>query len=129
MLGCNDVKIGYLNADGAEYAPAEMTIPKEIDATYPNYYVRIQYESPWVTSIIQGVLGTSPIRYEIADVKASDGGDADMFKSELVMGGVGRMEVPLYPESPAGKYVISVKIYNESYSHILEDAYTFTIID
>ena len=129
FFGCHSVTVGYLVTENAEYAPNEMNIPKEIPATYPNYSIRTANNSPWVTNVIQGVMGTQPINYEIAEVKASEGGNAEAFKAELKIRGAGLMEVPLYPEAPIGKYVVSIRIYNEGYSHIVNDVYTFNIVE
>ena len=129
FFGCHDVTVGYLTTENAEYAPKEMEIPKEIPATYPNYAIRTANNSPWVTSVIQGVMGTQPINYEIAGVKASEGGNAEAFKAELEIRGAGLMQVPLYPQAPVGKYVVSIRVYNEGYSHVLEEVYTFNIVE
>ena len=60
-------------------------------------------------------------------MKASDGGDAKIFKTELKIRGGGIMEVPFVPESPNGRYTVSLKVEAEEYSAIIEDAFTFVI--
>ena len=127
LCGCRDTKIGYLITDNAEYIPKTMEIPKEIDRTDPKNKTRVDNNAPWVTYPMQGVLGTQPINYAIADVEATDGGNAQKFREELVMRGGGMMEVPLDPASPVGTYVVSVRVYNEDHSQILTGAFTFTI--
>lgn len=52
---------------------------------------RIYNVAPWVSPKMQGVIGTNPIRYEIAGVESADG-DAEMFRSLLTVRGGGRME-------------------------------------
>ena len=37
------------------------------------------------------------------------------------------MEVPFVPESPNGRYVISLRVEAEEYTSIIEDAFTFVI--
>lgn len=56
-----------------------------------------------------------------------DGGDAEIFKQELTVRGGGIMEVPYIPESPNGRYIVSLKVENDEYSAILEDVFTFVI--
>lgn len=124
-FGCRSVDVGYLRAENAEYIPDEMVIRKVLDPDQDK--IMIEYNSPWVTTIIQGVLGTQPVLYEVHSVKAEDGGDAEVFRKELSIRGHGRMEVPLHFEAPVGKYIVSVKVKNQDYSHVLEDAFTFVV--
>ena len=123
--GCQDMKIGYLKTDDASYLPNELEVRKTLDPETDK--IRIENESPWVTSGIQGVLGTSPLLYEFVSVKVSDGGDAELFKKELTVRGAGVMELPLYTKLPAGRYVVTLKVANDGYSAILQDAYTFVV--
>ena len=37
------------------------------------------------------------------------------------------MEVPLKPEAPAGRYVVTLRVSNEDYSAMLSDIFTFII--
>ena len=123
--GCQDMKIGYLKTDGAGYLPNELEVKKTLDPKEDA--IRIANEAPWVTSRIQGVLGTSPLLYEFVSVKASEGGDAELFKKEIIVRGAGVMELPLHTELPAGRYVVTLKVENEGYSAILPDVYTFVV--
>ena len=87
---------------------------------------KIEEAIPWSTSTIEGVLGTQPIRYSIADVTSTDG-NADLFKEELVMYGGGRMQLPFACKAPKGTYRVSIIIENEGYSHRLDNAFTYII--
>ena len=58
---------------------------------------------------------------------AFDGGDAEVFKKELKVRGGGIMEVPFVPESPNGRYTVSLRVDAEEYSAIIENAFTFVI--
>lgn len=82
---------------------------------------------PWLTNAISGVLGTEPLHYEFVSVKAFDGGNADLFSKEIVVRGNGRMEVPLRPTAPKGRYLVTIKVSNEGYSAVLPDVFTFII--
>lgn len=125
LMGCTKTKIGYMKADNAEYIPNILEIRTELDPVVDA--IRIKNNAPWVTMKIAGVLGTDPLMYSLVSVKALDGGDAEIFKSELKVLGRGVMQVPLVPKSPKGKYVISLKVSNEDYSANLTDIYTFII--
>ena len=80
-----------------------------------------------MTNAISGVLGTEPLHYEFVSVKAFDGGNADLFSKEIVVRGNGRMEVPLRPTAPKGRYLVTIKVSNEGYSAVLPDVFTFII--
>ena len=104
LMGCHDVKIGFLKVEDAEYIPNTMTIPAKLvtaeENPKTNDQIRIDNNSPWVTNAISGVLGTEPLQYEFVSVEATEGGDADLFVKEIVVRGHGRMEVPLRPTAP-----------------------------
>ncbi len=125
LFACDDKEIGYLDISRAEYAPNLMEIPKYEDIDEEGD--RFKLGTPWVTLRIQGVLGTEPIIYSIESVKASDGGNAELFKNELEIIGGGTMYYPIQPKAPAGTYVVSIRLTNEGYSKVLEEAYTFVV--
>lgn len=91
------------------------------------YRLRVANRISWTTSEIEGVDGTAPIFYSIADVWAEKGGNADIFRSEIVIKGGGRMTMPYDFKSPAGYYHLSITISNEGYSRTLKDVFTFII--
>ena len=64
---------------------------------------------------------------KIGYLKASDGGDAELFKQEIVVRGGGVMELPLYTKLPAGRYVVTLRVSNDGYSSALPDVYTFIV--
>ncbi|WP_455510471.1 hypothetical protein [Butyricimonas paravirosa] len=128
FCACNNVKIGYLQTDSAEYFPDSLVIRTVLgDDRYDEN--REANNAPWVTNNISGVLGTEPLQYKLMSVKALDGTetDAKVFGEELVVRGCGKMEVPLKPAAPKGRYRVTLKVYNEDYSAILPDVFTFII--
>lgn len=128
FCACNNVKIGYLQTDGAEYFSDSLIIRTVLgDDQYDEN--RKANNAPWVTNIISGVLGTDPMQYKLVSVKALDGtvADAKVFGEELVVRGCGKMEVPLKPAAPKGRYMVTLKVNNEDYSAILPDVFTFII--
>lgn len=127
FIGCDDVVVGYLETENAEYTPNNMEIPKLEDLDEITDALRIENKSPWVTQSIQGIAGTPPLIYSIEGITATDGGNGDVFKDELKIIGNGSFYYPLEHKAPAGKYVVSVRVSNEGYSHVLKDIYTFVV--
>lgn len=122
--GCTDQQIGYLQTGNAVYVPDRMDIRLVLDEELDAY--RIYNVAPWVSPKMQGVIGTNPIRYEIAGVESADG-DAAMFRALLTIRGGGRMEFPLVSDIPPGEYRISIRVSNEGHSRILENIFTFNV--
>lgn len=125
VLGaCHDVKVGFLKANNAEYYPDSLVVETDLSKVSQN---KLDNNAPWVTNTISGMLGTDPLNYEFVSVKAFEGGDADIFAKEIIVRGSGRMEFPLRTEAPKGRYVVTLKVYNEDHSAILPDIFTFII--
>ena len=116
LVACNDVTVGYLETENAEYIPDNMEIPQIEDLDEVVDALRIKNNAPWVTQPIQGI-----------EVTATEGGDAMVFKQELRIIGNGSFYYPLEHKAPAGKYVVSIRITNEGYSHVVKDIYTFVV--
>lgn len=127
LFACDDKEVGFLDISRAEYSPDTMEIPKYEDIDEFEEWQRLELGTPWVTLRMQGVLGTEPIVYSIESVKASDGGNAELFKEELEIIGGGSMYYPIQPKAPAGTYIVSIRLTNEGYSKVLEEAYTFIV--
>ncbi|MBC5622045.1 MULTISPECIES: hypothetical protein [Butyricimonas] len=125
LWSCHDVKVGYLKADNAEYDPTSIVVRKELDPEEDE--LRIMNDANWVSPKIQGVLGTNPLNYELVNVTATEGGDAEAFKQEVVVRGGGIMELPLHTKVPKGHYLVSLRVYNEDYSAELKNAFTFIV--
>lgn len=124
FAGCSEPQIGYLQTVNAVYVPDRMDIRLVLDEELDAY--RIYNVAPWVSPQMQGVIGTNPIRYEIAGVESPDG-DAAMFRALLTIRGGGRMEFPLVSDIPPGEYRISVRVSNEGHSRTLENIFTFDV--
>lgn len=127
LSACHTTTIGYLRADGASFNPDSLIIRKELDPDDPTDRVRIQNNAPWVTTKIQGMLGTAPINYRLLNVKATEGGDASVFRQEITVRGIGIMQVPLKFNAPKGRYLISLEVYNEDHTAELKDIFTFIV--
>ena len=127
LAGCNDTKVGYLKADNASYGIDSLEIRKELDPNDPDDQKKIEMEIPWLTERIQGVLGTAPLRYELLSVQAPSAEARAIFEEEINVRGAGMMELPLRTELPVGRYLVSLRVYNEDYSANLEDIFTFIV--
>ena len=73
FIGCDDVTVGYLETENAQYTPNGIVIPKTEDLDEVTDALRIKNNAPWVTQPIQGIEGTDPIIYSVESVTASEG--------------------------------------------------------
>ena len=71
------------------------------------------------------MIGTSPIEFEVVEVEATEGGNAELFRHLVNVRGGGRMEFPLISDITPGRYRVSLRVFNEGYSHIVKDVFTF----
>lgn len=90
---------------------------------------QIQDTIPWTSSPIEGVLGTDPIIYSIAEVKGEDHAKANLFSKYLTIIGGGRFVLYWSKNEflPVGRYVVSIQISNEGYSRVINDVFTFIV--
>ncbi|MBS9766382.1 MAG: hypothetical protein KGV44_02440 [Flavobacteriaceae bacterium] len=130
-LSCNKIPVGYLQTEEAVFIPDKVEVYRDLD---PNDN-RVIDNIPWTSLRVQGVSGTNPINYEFHSVKVSDGGDKEAFvklvKSGevVVQGGIIRLFQSGVKKLPNGSYTISLNVYNEGYSAVLKDAFTFVVKD
>ena len=87
---------------------------------------RIERKYPWVSSPIQGILGTYPIHYKIAGVHTSDG-DVESFYNEVQLRGDSCFEVPFENSIKEGTYYIDVNIYNRGYSLVRDSLFIIVV--
>lgn len=124
---CHDIKVGYLETENAIYVPDSLIIRLEPDVNldYPRYI----YESDWISTGIQGVLGTAPINYRITNVRAEGGGDAEAMKESCTINGAGIFSVPYHHELPIGTYYMSIEISNGDHSYQFDDIFRIIIVE
>lgn len=123
-ISCHDVKIGYLETENAVYVPDSLIV--DLGWTVENY-VRWENESDWVSTGIQGVLGTAPITYRIIDVKVDGEGDAEAMKAACKINGGGIFIVPFHHKIPKGIYIMSIEISNGDYHYIKDDIFRIIV--
>ena len=130
VAACNTMPVGFLRTEGASFSPDTLNVYHNPHASTPRY----NDHRPWVSYRIQGVAGTNPINYELADVKATEGGDAEKFKA-LAQKGLLKVDggmIVLMHEGVAelpnsGRYTLSLRFYNDGHSQTISDVYTIIV--
>ena len=130
VAACNTMPVGFLRTEGASFSPDTLNVYHNPHASTPRY----NDHRPWVSYRIQGVAGTNPINYELANVKATEGGDAEKFKA-LAQKGLLKVDggmIVLMQEGVAelpnsGRYTLSLRVYNDGHSQTISDVYTIIV--
>ena len=130
VAACNTMPVGFLRTEGASFSPDTLNVYHNPHASTPRY----NDHRPWVSYRIQGVAGTNPINYELAGVKATEGGDAEKFKA-LAQKGLLKVDggmIVLMHEGVAelptsGRYTLSLRVYNDGHSQTISDVYTIIV--
>ena len=130
VAACNTMPVGFLRTEGASFSPDTLNV-------YHNPHsstLRYNDHRPWVSYRIQGVAGTNPINFELAGVKATEGGDAEKFKALAqkgllkVDGGMIVLMQEGVSELPtSGRYTLSLRVYNDGHSKTIDDVYTIIV--
>lgn len=131
VAACNTMPVGFLRTKGASFSPDTLNVYHNPHAST----LRFTDNLPWVSYRIQGVAGTNPINYELANVKATEGGDAERFKALAqkgllkVDGGMIVLMQEGVTELPNGRYTLSLRVYNDGHSQTIDDVYTIIVGD
>ena len=121
VTGCQDITVGYLETRDAVYAPDSVIVKSVLDPVGDAR--QIEFEIPWQSTSIEGILGTAPIRYSIKNI-ASEHPDAT---SQFSMQGAGIIKLPWNHTVPPGRYVFDVEVSNEGYNVVLERIFTVIV--
>ena len=130
VAACNTMPVGFLRTEGASFSPDTLNVYHNPHSSTPRY----NDHRPWVSYRIQGVAGTNPINFELAGVKATEGGDAEKFKA-LAQKGLLKVDggmIVLMHEGVAelpnsGRYTLSLRVYNDGHSKTIDDVYTIIV--
>lgn len=125
LLGCHEVKVGYLETENANYNPNVLEVRKTLDPVIDADRIDKKYN--WISYPIDGIVGTQPMYMSIASVKEENGGDVQKFLEEVKVRGNGTFDVPFDNQIPEGKYIITLKVENEGYSALLPDIFTIWV--
>ena len=125
---CNEKTIGYLITENASYVPDTLIIRKNPDPIEDR--VRIEYNAPWISSNLEGYEGTAQIEFSVESVTSSLGEEAALvFKEEVSIRGGGYLMYPLNNNAQPGRYTVSVRLTGPGYSQVIQDAYTFIVVE
>ena len=128
LCGCHETTVGFLKTDNAEYAPSSMEVRRTLDPDRSPDMNMIVTGADWASNEMAGVLGTSPLIFSLEDVKATEGGNAELFKEQVRVIGGGRVYFPSKDiKAPNGTYVLSIRVSNPGYSVVLKDVFTVII--
>ncbi len=121
VTGCQDITVGYLETRDAVYAPDSMIVKSLLDPVEDAR--QIEFEIPWQSTSIEGILGTAPIRYSIKNITC----DYPEATSQFSMQGAGIIKLPWNHTVPPGRYVFDVEVSNEGYNVVLERIFTVIV--
>ena len=128
LFSCHETTIGYLETKDASYDPDTLYIYKNPDPIAEA--VRIENNAPWVSFSLQGYEGTEPIIFSVESVTSDQGEEAAAtFKSEISIRGGGALMYPLENKAVPGTYVVAIRLTNPGYSHVIEKAMTFIVVE
>lgn len=126
LSACEKPRVGYLEVENAEFAPDTLFIRTVLDPAKDA--TREANQAPWVSGVIQGVLGTDPMIYELVSITSPGREEAaNVLAGEIKVHGNSRMEIPLKPQAPKGTYNVTLRVSNEGYSALLPDIFTIVI--
>ena len=126
--GCHSIDVGFLITENASYMPDTLVVHKTPDPVADA--TRIKYNTPWQTMPLQGYEGTEPVLFSIESIRSPLGEEAArVFQSELTIIGAGKIYYPLTNNARPGRYIVSIRLTNEGYSKVVEDAFTFIVVE
>ena len=121
---CSKMDVGYLRTEGASFTPDSLNVFHNIDSTS----VRATDSLPFVSIRI-------PVNYELSSVKADSPSASELFMKLYkegkisVAGGLIVVSQNASRQLPNGRYVLSLKVYNEDHEAILKDVFTIVVTD
>lgn len=126
---CHQTTIGYLITTNAVYVDDSLVIRLTPDPVLDA--VRIKNEADWVTVNMSGFEGTVPVLFTIESVSNLSGDEAAAleFQEKLAIRGSGIMSFPWGASVPPGKYIVSVRLTNSGYSQVVNDCFTFIVVE
>ena len=131
MMSCSKMKVGYLRTAGASFAPDSINVFHNIDPTSDRYIE----QQPFVSTSIQGVAGTNPVNFELASVKADTPAAGELFmklykEGEIsVVGGKVIVSLKATQQLTNGRYLLTLKVYNEDHEALLKDIFKVVVTD
>lgn len=121
-ISCNDIPVGYLETESAEYVPSTMTV--DVNNASQN---AIDNEIPFVGTAMQGVLGTMPFSFKIGGIHSNNTEGVKQLEKVIYIRGNGVVEVPFKHGVLPGQYILDVIVSNEGHSVQLDSIFTVEI--
>ena len=90
---------------------------------------KVKYKFPYVSSEIDGVLGTDILYFRVINVKSENAGNSAKFMDNVEVKGHGQISVNYNPDVPVGTYLLTLEVKNEGRTKIIEDVFTVIIKD
>lgn len=90
---------------------------------------KVDFELPYLSSNIDGVLGTDIMYYRVVEVKSENQKNAAKFMDYVEVKGKGCVSVKYNPDVPAGAYLLTLEVKNEGRTRLIEDVFTVVLKD
>lgn len=127
-VSCHETTVGFLDVEDASYKPDTMYVYKTPDPEEDA--IRIETKAPWISTKLQGYDGTEQIYFSVESVKSDLGESvAQAFMQDLTIRGGGELMYPFENDATPGAYVVSIRLTNEGYSKVIEDAMTIIVTE
>jgi hypothetical protein len=121
------IEMGYTPAQLATRDNPLGAIVPEFSFTFEKNYLRKKNKIPWVTSSIQGLNGTAPIKIEVIGVNPVSAESEKLKKMITIRGSSGAMVIPLEHGLPPGHYTVSLGFSNEGWKKEINNVFTIII--
>ena len=91
-------------------------------------YLRHKQNIPWVSTSIEGIDGTQPVRVSIKDIRTLVGkATFDEIRQYVSVRGDGTFSIPIDHDIPVGRYLVSLTVSNEGYIKDIDDCFTIIV--
>lgn len=127
-VSCHEKTIGFLVTENASYNPDSLYVRKTPDPKLDA--IRMETKAPWISTKLQGYEGTEQIYFSVESVTSDQGEEAArVFMKDLDIRGGGALMYPFENNAVPGRYKVSVRLTNPGYSQVIEDAFTFIVVE
>ncbi len=127
-VGCHEKTIGFLVTENASYNPDSLYVRKTPDPKLDA--IRMETKAPWISTKLQGYEGTEQIYFSVESVTSDQGEEAArVFMKDLAIRGGGALMYPFENNATPGRYKVSIRLTNSGYSQVVEDAFTFIVVE
>ena len=127
-VSCHEKTIGFLVTENASYNPDSLYVRKTPDPKLDA--IRMETKAPWISTKLQGYEGTEQIYFTVESVTSDQGEEAArVFMKDLDIRGGGALMYPFENNAVPGRYKVSVRLTNPGYSQVIEDAFTFIVVE